>query len=143
MRIDIMTLFPEMCERVLDESIIGRARKSGIIEIDTVNIRDFTHDKHNRVDDAPYGGGMGMLLAAPPIYNCYSAITSDAEKKPHTVYMSPQGKVLTQKRAAKEIGVCQKTLSAWESGKRSPRMNQLKIVCQVYGVPYDQIFLPS
>ena len=49
----------------------------------------------------------------------------------------------TQKQAAKEIGVCQKTLSAWESGKRSPRMNQLKIVCQVYGVPYDQIFLPS
>ena len=69
MKITIMTLFPEMCNAVLDESIIGRARKSGIIEIDTVNIRDFTHDKHNRVDDAPYGGGMGMLMQTQPIYD--------------------------------------------------------------------------
>ena len=63
MRIDIMTLFPEMCESVLSESIIGRARKNGYVEINCVNIRDFTLDKHNRVDDAPYGGGMGMLMA--------------------------------------------------------------------------------
>ena len=75
MRIDIMTLFPEMCERVLDESIIGRSRQSGLVEINCVNIRDYSKDKHRRVDDTPYGGGKGMLMAAPPIYNCYSAIT--------------------------------------------------------------------
>lgn len=98
MKITIMTLFPEMCKAVLDESIIGRARKSGIIEIDTVNIRDFTHDKHNRVDDAPYGGGMGMLMQTQPIYDCFASLCSEDGKKPHLIYMSAQGKTLTQKR---------------------------------------------
>ena len=93
-----MTLFPEMCNAVLDESIIGRARKSGIIEIDTVNIRDFTQDKHNRVDDAPYGGGMGMLMQTQPIYDCFASLCSENGKKPHLIYMSAQGKTLTQKR---------------------------------------------
>jgi len=98
MKITIMTLFPEMCNAVLDESIIGRARKSGIIEIDTVNIRDFTHDKHNRVDDAPYGGGMGMLMQTQPIYDCFASLCSEGGEKPHLIYMSAQGKTLTQKR---------------------------------------------
>ncbi len=98
MKITIMTLFPEMCNAVLDESIIGRARKSGKIEIDTVNIRDFTHDKHNRVDDAPYGGGMGMLMQTQPIYDCFASLCSEDGKKPHLIYMSAQGKTLTQKR---------------------------------------------
>lgn len=98
MKITIMTLFPEMCNAVLDESIIGRARKNGIIEIDTVNIRDFTHDKHNRVDDAPYGGGMGMLMQTQPIYDCFASLCSEDGKKPHLIYMSAQGKTLTQKR---------------------------------------------
>ena len=98
MKITIMTLFPEMCNAVLDESIIGRARKSGIIEIDTVNIRDITHDKHNRVDDAPYGGGMGMLMQTQPIYDCFASLCSEDGKKPHLIYMSAQGKTLTQKR---------------------------------------------
>lgn len=98
MKITIMTLFPEMCNAVLDESIIGRARKSGIIEIDTVNIRDFTHDKHNRVDDAPYGGGMGMLMQTQPIYECFASLCSEDGKKPYLIYMSAQGKTLTQKR---------------------------------------------
>lgn len=98
MKITIMTLFPEMCNAVLDESIIGRARKSGIIEIDTVNIRDFTQDKHNRVDDAPYGGGMGMLMQTQPIYDCFASLCSEDGKKPHLIYMSAQGKTLTQKR---------------------------------------------
>lgn len=98
MKITIMTLFPEMCNAVLDESIIGRARKSGIIEIDTVNIRDFTHDKHNRVDDAPYGGGMGMLMQTQPIYDCFASLCSEDGKKPHLIYMSAQGKTLTQSR---------------------------------------------
>lgn len=98
MKITIMTLFPEMCNAVLDESIIGRARKSGKIEIETVNIRDFTVDKHNRVDDAPYGGGMGMLMQTQPIYDCFASLRSEDGKKPHLIYMSPQGKTLTQKR---------------------------------------------
>lgn len=98
MKITIMTLFPEMCNAVLDESIIGRARKNGIIEIDTINIRDFTLDKHNRVDDAPYGGGMGMLMQTQPIYDCFASLCSEDGKKPHLIYMSAQGKTLTQKR---------------------------------------------
>lgn len=98
MRIDIMTLFPEMCESVLSESIIGRARENGFVKINAVNIRDFTTDKHNRVDDAPYGGGMGMLMQTQPIYDCFKAIEKSIGSKPHLVYMSPQGKTLTQQR---------------------------------------------
>lgn len=98
MRIDIMTLFPEMCETVLSESIIGRARERGFVDIHCVNIRDFTADKHNRVDDAPYGGGMGMLMQAQPIYDCYQSLCENAEDRPHLVYMSPQGQTLTQEK---------------------------------------------
>lgn len=98
MRIDIMTLFPEMCEAVLSESIIGRARERGFVDIHCVNIRDFTADKHNRVDDAPYGGGMGMLMQAQPIYDCYQSLCENAEERPHFVYMSPQGQTLTQEK---------------------------------------------
>lgn len=98
MRIDIMTLFPEMCEAVLSESIIGRARERGFVDIHCVNIRDFTADKHNRVDDAPYGGGMGMLMQAQPIYDCYQSLCENAEERPHLVYMSPQGQTLTQEK---------------------------------------------
>ena len=98
MRIDIMTLFPEMCEAVLSESIIGHARERGFVDIHCVNIRDFTADKHNRVDDAPYGGGMGMLMQAQPIYDCYQSLCENAEERPHLVYMSPQGQTLTQEK---------------------------------------------
>ncbi|MBR5516075.1 MAG: tRNA (guanosine(37)-N1)-methyltransferase TrmD [Clostridia bacterium] len=96
MRFDIMTLFPDLIESVLGESIIGRARKAGIIDVQTHNIRDYSKDKHRRVDDTPYGGGMGMLMAAPPIYNCYLDIPKSAAC--HTVYMSPKGKLLDQKK---------------------------------------------
>ena len=99
MRIDILTLFPEMCERVYSESIIGRAVNAGIIEVHARNIRDYTLDKHNRVDDSPYGGGMGMLMQAQPVYDCYLSLCEELGKKPHLIYLSPQGKVLTQKRA--------------------------------------------
>jgi tRNA (guanine37-N1)-methyltransferase len=99
MRIDILTLFPEMCERVYSESIIGRAVNAGIIEVHARNIRYYTLDKHNRVDDSPYGGGMGMLMQAQPVYDCYLSLCEELGKKPHLIYLSPQGKVLTQKRA--------------------------------------------
>ena len=99
---DIMTLFPELVEGVLGESIIGRATKNGIIEIKCHNIRDFSEDKHRRVDDTPYGGGKGMLMAAPPIYNCYKHIIDsrpELEGNRCVIYMSPAGTVLNQKKA--------------------------------------------
>lgn len=99
MRIDIATLFPEMCEAVLSESIIGRGRAAGYIELYCHNIRDYTEDKHRRVDDAPFGGGMGMVMQADPIYRCYQDVAASIGSKPHTIYMSPQGKRFTQKMA--------------------------------------------
>ncbi len=98
MRIDILTLFPDMCNTVLSESIIGRARQSGKVEINCIDIRDYTEDKHRRVDDKPYGGGMGMVMAPQPIYDCYLALCEALGKKPHLIYMTPQGKTLTQER---------------------------------------------
>lgn len=99
MRIDILTLFPEMCETVMNESIIGRAQKAGKVEIVCTNIRDFSGNKHNKVDDTPYGGGMGMIMAASPIYDCYKSLYNEDEQKPHLIYMSPKGKVFNQKKA--------------------------------------------
>ena len=98
MRIDIITLFDEMCERVLSESVIGRARRAGAVDIRCHQLRDYAYDKHRRVDDTTYGGGMGMLLMAEPIALCHEDIVRDLGKKPHTIYMSPKGKVLTQQR---------------------------------------------
>ena len=96
MRIEIATLFPEMCEAVLSESIIGRARRAGAIEVHCHNIRDYTLDKHRRVDDTPYGGGMGMVMQAEPIYRCWQAVCERSGSRPHTIYLSPKGRVLTQ-----------------------------------------------
>lgn len=96
MRIDIMTLFPEMCEAFLSESIIGRARRAGKVEIGCHNIRDYTEDKHNRVDDYPYGGGTGMIMQAQPIYDCYQAVRTLSEAPAHLVYLSPCGQTLNQ-----------------------------------------------
>ncbi len=99
MRIDILTLFPDMCEAVMGESIIGRARKAGFIEVECHNFRDYAFNNQKRVDDATYGGGKGMLLQAEPIYQCYKAVCGKIGTKPHVVYMSPQGRVLNQKIA--------------------------------------------
>ncbi|MBR6503324.1 MAG: tRNA (guanosine(37)-N1)-methyltransferase TrmD [Clostridia bacterium] len=98
MKIDILTLFPEMCENVLNESIIGRARKTQKVELECHNIRDFANNKHNKVDDMPYGGGMGMVMSAEPIYNCYKSLYNEDEPKPHLIYLSPKGETLTQKK---------------------------------------------
>ena len=99
MRIDILTLFPEMCETVMNESIIGRAQKAGKVEIVCTNIRDYANNKHNKVDDTPYGGGMGMVMAAEPIYNAYKSLYAQNEEKPHLVYLSPKGKTFNQQKA--------------------------------------------
>lgn len=98
MRIDLITLFPEMCEAVLNESIIGRAQKSGAIEVFCHQLRDFAFDKHKRVDDTVYGGGMGMLMKCEPIALCFEDICKKCDTKPHFVYMSPQGATLNQEK---------------------------------------------
>ena len=98
MRIDLLTLFPEMCETVLSESIIGRARRKGAVQICCHQIRNYALDKHHRVDDSPFGGGMGMLLKAEPIALCMDDLMAHLGYRPHTVFLSPQGKTLTQQR---------------------------------------------
>ncbi len=103
-RFDIMTLFPDLVDTVLDQSIIGRARRAGVISVNTHNIRDYTEDKHRRVDDTPYGGGMGMLMMAPPIYNCYRAIVEReeiGEDSRRVIFMSPKGRILNQDTAVR------------------------------------------
>ncbi len=99
MRIDILTLFPEMCEKVLGESIIGRAQKNNKVEIKCINIRDYANNKHNKVDDAPFGGGMGMVMASEPVFNCCNTLYELNENKPHIIYMSPKGKTFNQQKA--------------------------------------------
>ncbi len=99
MRIDCLTLFPPMLQAVLEESITGRAIKGGILDIRYTNIRDFAQNKHNRVDDAPYGGGMGMVMQAEPIYRAYQSVLETATVRPRVIYMSPQGRVFNQKIA--------------------------------------------
>lgn len=99
MRIDILTLFPEMFEPVIAVSIIGRARAAGHIDIRCHHIRDYTLDKFSRTDDTPYGGGKGMLMQADPVFNCHQGVCAQLGRKPHTIYMSPKGPLLTQKRA--------------------------------------------
>ena len=99
MRFNVLTLFPEMFD-VMNESIIGRAVEAGTVEINTVNIRDFANNKHNRVDDYPYGGGAGMVMQAPPVYDAYKSLNVD--KKVPVIYMSPQGRRFNQE-IAKEL----------------------------------------
>lgn len=101
MRIDIITLFPEMCENVMSESVIGRARQKGVITICTHQLRKYSYDKHSRVDDCPYGGGKGMLIKVEPLEACYKDLCNIIGDKPHLIYMSPQGKVLNQEKIKK------------------------------------------
>lgn len=105
MRFDILTLFPEMFEAVLDNSIIGRAKKKGILELNYIQIRDFAYNKHRQVDDYPYGGGAGMVMQAEPIFLAHQSVCQGLDYKPKTIYLSPQGKPFRQgtaKRLAKE-----------------------------------------
>lgn len=98
MKFYIMTLFPDMVMQGLNTSIIGRAMDKGLLSIEAVNIRDYAFNKHNSVDDYPYGGGAGMLMQAEPVYQAYKAIEerTDASRKPRVVYLSPQGKTFSQ-----------------------------------------------
>lgn len=99
MKISVLTLFPQMCEAFVNESIIGRAVKNGKVDINCINIRDFANNKHNKVDDTPYGGGMGMVMAAEPIFNTYQSLLKNEEGKLHLIYLSPKGKTFSQSKA--------------------------------------------
>lgn len=100
MNFHVMTLFPEMIERAMGESITGRAIKAGHISVNAVNIRDFSNNKHNRVDDYPYGGGAGMVMQAEPVYQCYESICrSIGNSRPRVVFMTPQGRTFNQQMA--------------------------------------------
>ena len=94
-----MTLFPEMVMGGLKTSIIGRAIKNELLSIEAINIRDYAFNKHNSVDDYPYGGGAGMLMQAEPVYQCYKALEDRIGKRPRVVYLSPQGQTFNQKMA--------------------------------------------
>ncbi|WP_047984902.1 tRNA (guanosine(37)-N1)-methyltransferase TrmD [Ornithinibacillus californiensis] len=99
MQIDILTLFPEMIESVFNTSILKKAQEKDKFHFNLVNFRDFTENKHNKVDDYPYGGGAGMVLSPQPIFDAVDAITADKESKPRIVLMCPQGERYTQKKA--------------------------------------------
>ncbi len=101
MQFYIMTLFPDMVMGGLHTSIIGRAVKNGLLSVEAVNIRDYAFNKHNSVDDYPYGGGAGMLMQAEPVYQAYEAVKEKLKtgKRPRLVYLSPQGKTFNQTMA--------------------------------------------
>ena len=99
MRIDILSLFPEMFEAVLCKSIIGRAVNNNLVQLHFHNIRDFTENKNNRVDDYPYGGGLGMVMQCQPIFTTMEHVMKQAGTKPHIILMTPQGKPFNQKKA--------------------------------------------
>lgn len=99
MQFYIMTLFPDMVMNGLSTSITGRAMEKELLQIEAVNIRDYAFNKHNSVDDYPYGGGAGMLMQAEPVFQAYSAIKKKAGRTPRVVYMSPQGRTFDQEMA--------------------------------------------
>ncbi len=103
MRFDILTLFPEMFEAVLGDSIIGRAREKGLLTLNFVQIREYAHNKHRQVDDYPYGGGAGMVMQAEPLYQAYQSVTEGLSYKPKTIYLSPQGRTFRQSTAKRLV----------------------------------------
>lgn len=102
MNFHILTLFPDMVTSGLNESIIGRAIEKELISVNAINIRDYSNDKHGHVDDAPYGGGAGMVMQPGPIYDAYEALVKQTGKRPRVLYMTPQGRVFNQE-IAKEL----------------------------------------
>lgn len=99
MKFHVMTLFPEMIVEGMNTSIFGRGMKNGHLSLEAVNIRDYAYNKHQQVDDYPYGGGAGMLMKPEPVFECYESICKKIGKKPRVIYVTPQGSVFTQKMA--------------------------------------------
>ena len=102
MQIDVLTLFPEMFRPVMESSMLGRAVAGGILEIDTTDIRDFSHDKHNKADDYPFGGGGGMVMMADPIFGAMESVGAENKK---VIYMSPRGKILDREKIEELSGL--------------------------------------
>ena len=99
MKFHVLTLFPEMIRNGMNTSITGRAINAGILSVEAINIRDYAFNKHQKVDDYPYGGGAGMLMQAEPVYLSYEAIKEKIGYRPRVVYLTPQGKVFHQEMA--------------------------------------------
>lgn len=99
MRFDVMTLFPDLINQITNESIIGRAKNAGIIDVNVHNIRDFSADKHRKTDDTPYGGGMGMLMTVQPVFDCFNSFKDQLPKKHRVLYMSPKGSIFNHAKA--------------------------------------------
>jgi len=104
MNYHVLTLFPEMIENGLNTSIIGRAIEKGLISLNAVDIRDFSVNKHKRVDDYPYGGGAGMVMQAEPVYRAYETVREQIGRRPRVVYLTPQGRVFSQAVAEELAG---------------------------------------
>ncbi|MCD8152403.1 MAG: tRNA (guanosine(37)-N1)-methyltransferase TrmD [Clostridiales bacterium] len=99
MRFHILTLFPDMVRQGLATSIIGNAIDNGLIELNLVNIRDYTQDRHNKVDDYPYGGGAGMVMQAQPVYDAWRSVVDGIGRRPRCIYLTPQGRLFDQPMA--------------------------------------------
>lgn len=104
MRIDVLTLFPEMLEGVFGASILGKARDKGIVSLNAVNFRDYANNKHNTVDDYPYGGGGGMVLKPEPLFAAVEDLAAEGVKQPRVILMCPQGETFTQRKAEELSG---------------------------------------
>ena len=123
MRVDVLTLFPDTMNAIFSESILGRAQKKGILQLQAHQIRDYTTNRQNQVDDYPYGGGQGAIMQADPLYRCWTAVQDDLGGHAHTIYMSPCGHTFTEADA-----------------KRLSKMDNLILVCGHYeGI--DQRFI--
>ncbi|HIW34740.1 MAG TPA: tRNA (guanosine(37)-N1)-methyltransferase TrmD, partial [Candidatus Paenibacillus intestinavium] len=99
MKIDVLTLFPEMFTGVFNSSILGKAHQKGIVELNAINFRKYANNKHNTVDDYPYGGGGGMVLQAEPVFAAVEELQAQATEPPRVILMCPQGESFTQRKA--------------------------------------------
>ncbi|MBE6683301.1 MAG: tRNA (guanosine(37)-N1)-methyltransferase TrmD [Ruminococcaceae bacterium] len=104
MNFEVLTLFPDSLEPIFASSIIGRAVSKGVISVNCTDIRDYTKDKHRKVDDAPYGGGYGMVMMCQPVVDCIRAVKSKLNGSTRVIYMSPQGSLFNQKKAEELTG---------------------------------------